>query len=46
MRAQVDIVHEAFQKWGLHMNVLKTKIMKLKYNHCMILYGIFLPKTD
>ena len=32
MRAAMDIVHEAFQKWGLHINVLKTKITKLKCN--------------
>jgi len=31
MRAAMDIVYEAFRKWGLHINILKTKIMKLKY---------------
>ena len=32
MRAAMNIVHEALRKWGLHINVLKTKPMKLKLN--------------
>lgn len=30
LREAMAIVQDAFQKWGLHINAMKTKIMKLK----------------